>query len=451
MQKGGDETAMRIRDAVVGDIWFSELEEHIIKTPTFQRLHRIKQLGNTFHVYPGAMHTRFEHSLGVYYQVERILKKRDLYYGEIAKDSADDIQIIKLAALLHDIVHTPFRHTLDRDTQVIKEPKRKMEYTYRIEQISSEIKSLFSEDFPQEQKTRVLKILNSAKAANLAKPYHKQIIEDTLSGDLLDYTVRDCYYTGLHREWDPRIYDHIIIANYNKKPHIVASIIDEDGKIAQSAITEIRNLIDIRYTLNERVYFYAAKIAADSLLIKAVRNLFTTRNVSQDQFMERTRDMSDEEFINYLVENLRNDQLNYAQLLKDRRLPALAVELKPGDIDDDEKENIAKNCSGYHCYNKWLNAETKIAKEAHIAPENVIIYCHHLEMQAKKKPGFLILYDKNKEPCPIGGYPEVKTEIEQIAEKQEKLWRCYVFSIDRSKSTCDRIKEVAKDVLISLT
>ena len=442
---------MRIRDTVVGDIQFNKLEEYCIRTPAFQRLHRIKQLGNAFHVYPGAMHTRFEHSLGVCYQVQRILAHPDFrkYCPDTAGDSNDDV--IRLAALLHDIVHTPFKHTLDRDSKVVPEPNRQNEYEARIDEICSEIKSLFGKDFPREQKSMILALLKPSKATGLDKPYRKQIIEDTLSADLLDYSLRDSYYTGLQRKWDFRIYDHIAVANYNKKPHIVANIIDEEGKIAQSAITEIINLIDIRYTLNERVYLYATKIAADSLLVKSVRQLFTTTDITQDRFIELHRNMSDEELINYLIEKPKYDKVNYAQFLRDRRLPKLALEFKLGkDITYDEQCNIAKNCSGYNCYDKWSNVEKYIAKEAGVPLDNVIVYCHDLEMQAKKKPEFLILSDKNRGPCPIEGHDQLEFEIKHIAEKHERLWRCYVFSVDSDKKVCDRIETAAKGVLKSL-
>lgn len=443
---------MRIRDTVVGDIQFNKLEEYCIRTPTFQRLHRIKQLGNAFHVYPGAMHTRFEHSLGVCYQVHRMSSHPGFYKycPDIAPNSNDDHQVIRLAALLHDITHTPYKHTLDRDSKVVREPDHQREYEARIDQMCSEIKSLFGENFPEEQKSMVLALLKSSKGAGLDKPHHKQMIEDTLSADLLDYSLRDCYYTGLQRKWDFRIYDHIAVANYNKKPHIVANIIGEEGKIAQSAITEIINLIDIRYTLNERVYLYAPKIAADSLLVKSARQLFTTTKLTHDRFIKLHRDMSDEELINFLIKKPKYDKVNYAQFLRDRRLPKLALELNDENITYYEQCNIAKNCSGYNCYDKWSNVEKDIAKDAGVPPDDVIVYCHDLEMQAKKKPEFLILYNENEEPCPIEGYAQLRSEINHIAEKHEHLWRCYVFSIDTDKRVCDRIGSAAKAVLKSL-
>ena len=441
---------MRIRDNVVGDISVNKLEERVIRTPTFQRLHRIKQLGNAFHIYPGAMHTRFEHSLGVYYQVQRLLGHASLtkYYSKIPKN---DRQIIRLVALLHDIIHTPFRHTLDRDSKIIHEPNRAEDYRNRIDQVSSEMKSMFSSTLSLEQRTKVLEILKSSKGSNLDKPCYQQLVEDTLSADLLDYTLRDCYNTGLKRSWDSRIYDHISIASYNNKPHVVANLIDDDGNRAQSAVTEIINLIDIRYTLNERVYFYGVKIAADALLIKAVRALFDTTVTTADDFMRLTYDMSDEEFINLLITKPQYNNINYAQYLKDRRLPIIAHEYRPNDITDDEKINIAHHCFGYDSFDKLREVENTIAENAGVSPENVIVYFHDLEMQSKKKPDFLIVNDKSIQPKPIGSDEELDLEIQHIAIKQEKLWRCYIFSLDRRDKMVKKIKSAAKEVLTSLT
>ena len=74
---------MRIRDAVIGDIILNDWEEAFVRTPSFQRLHRIKQLGNAFHVYPSAMHTRFEHSLGVCYQIKKLFAQ-PRFFGSVA-------------------------------------------------------------------------------------------------------------------------------------------------------------------------------------------------------------------------------------------------------------------------------------------------------------------------------------------------------------------------------
>ena len=91
-----------IRDPVYGFIQRFELEEKIIDSSVFQRLRGIKQLALANLVYPGALHTRFEHSLGVMHVAGKL--------SERLIDDDETKRLIRLAALLHDIGHGPFSH-----------------------------------------------------------------------------------------------------------------------------------------------------------------------------------------------------------------------------------------------------------------------------------------------------------------------------------------------------
>src|SRR5438034_7722286 len=104
-----------IRDAVHGDIEMSSLEVELMDTPEFQRLRGIRQLGTAYLVFPSAVHTRFEHSLGTSWMAHRILQSIRRGYDV----SADDEILIRVAALLHDITHIPFGHTLEDERRVL--------------------------------------------------------------------------------------------------------------------------------------------------------------------------------------------------------------------------------------------------------------------------------------------------------------------------------------------
>ena len=91
-----------IRDSLHGNLQLNEFEVKIIDTPQIQRLRRIKQLGFTFLVYPGANHTRFEHSIGSMYLASR------LAYGLKLND--EQREILRVCAILHDAGHGPFSH-----------------------------------------------------------------------------------------------------------------------------------------------------------------------------------------------------------------------------------------------------------------------------------------------------------------------------------------------------
>src|SRR6185369_7432267 len=103
-----------IRDAVHGDIEMTPVEVELIDTQEFQRLRGIKQLGTAYLVFPSAMHTRFEHSLGTSWMAHRMILA--IRRTQAMPDEKE--LIIRVAALLHDITHIPFGHTLEDERRV---------------------------------------------------------------------------------------------------------------------------------------------------------------------------------------------------------------------------------------------------------------------------------------------------------------------------------------------
>jgi hypothetical protein len=95
----------KIRDPIYGFIEPNKDEWKILDSPLLQRLRRIRQLALAYLVYPGALHTRFDHSLGVYYLSSRMADKL-----LTEREEREKIPIIKMATLLHDVGHGPFSH-----------------------------------------------------------------------------------------------------------------------------------------------------------------------------------------------------------------------------------------------------------------------------------------------------------------------------------------------------
>lgn len=432
---------MRARDAVIGDVVFDEWQEYCIRQSTFQRLHYIKQLGNVYHVYPSAKHSRFEHSLGVCYQIKKLVSAPD-FFSQGTKPDKHEIKLLELAGLLHDIAHFPFKHTLDRDAAILERAEPVYEYGYRINQL--DLKKILTNadiDF-------LLSVFIADKASDLEKPFTRQMIEDTISADLLDYSQRDVYYTiGSSWKWDERIYDHIAVADYYGKANLVAKIVDHSGNVTQSAVTELVNLLNIRYMLNERVYFNHTKIAADALLVKSVRNFIKYQDIYGSSFFNSIRDTSDEELIGCLVcPNSPKQSSFYAKLLKNRLLPKKVCSLEWDTLGRDQNSDIADSCRGNDCFDKWEKVEETIAKKAGVDPKSIIVYCHDIGMQSKK-PNFLVLGSSNGNPEPVAKHRAMEDEIERIAKKHDNLWRCHVYSIDRSGTKFDKISKVAVEIL----
>jgi HD superfamily phosphohydrolase len=124
-----------VRDPVHGDIVLNLLESSVIDTRIFQRLRRIKQLGTVDLVFPGAEHSRFQHSLGTLYMADLLLKNA---FKNCPPDKIDKSQekvfalIVRLAALLHDLYELPFSHTLEKEGHVLEKQWKNRELNKMI-------------------------------------------------------------------------------------------------------------------------------------------------------------------------------------------------------------------------------------------------------------------------------------------------------------------------------
>lgn len=437
---------MRVRDAVHGDIEFTDIEQHCIRTPAFQRLHGIKQLGNSFHAYPSAMHTRFEHSMGVCFQVKKIvssINKRSI--NKTGHRIIQNEDFLSLAGLLHDITHFPFKHTFERDSGLLDKEIRTETYRRRFQQMDLESKLNNKEDFellPQ--------LLDGTDTKELDLPYQSQLIQDTFSADLLDYIRRDTYFTGIKRDYDERIYDHIDIIQHEGKDYLGLNLTDEFGKNTASAMTELINLLEVRYVLNERVYFYPVKIAADSLLVRALRALSEKERA---KFISVIEDMSDDLVVDFFARNPDNKLASfYGNLLKNRQLPRNACTLRHSDLPDDKDYAKVINCFRERSnISKWEKCEADIAKEVGTDAKNIIIYCHDPGMQEKKKESNdVLVLDESKKPYRLAQH-ERSSEIIILSNKHRDLWACHVFYItpDADDPILQRINQVARGIMLS--
>ena len=169
-----------INDPIYGFVTIpNELIYDLLNHPYFQRLRRIKQLGLTNLVYPGALHTRFHHAIGAMHLMQEAvltLRQKDI---AITKDEEHAVLI---AILLHDIGHGPFSHALEHS--IVKGINHETLSSLFMDKLNKEFKGKLS---------LAIKIFND----NYKKKFLHQLVSSQLDMDRLDYLKRDSFFTGV--------------------------------------------------------------------------------------------------------------------------------------------------------------------------------------------------------------------------------------------------------------
>jgi HD superfamily phosphohydrolase len=232
-------------------VYDHELE--IIDNPIFQRLRRIRQLSGAHLTYPAAQHTRFEHSLGVMHiasQAGQALKEKEIL-------KSDDIETLRLAGLLHDIGHGPFSHLFE---EIIQQKKISHEDFGKNLILKSEIGDTLSKNGYDKR--------SIAKVAfgDSKYQYLNEIVSGALSADMMDYLLRDGYFTG---------------AEHAKIDHkrLTQSLDVHKKKLAleRSALYSFESMMHSRYQMFKAVYFHKTVRSAEVMLLEALR-------LSDDEF-----------------------------------------------------------------------------------------------------------------------------------------------------------------------
>ena len=284
----------------------------VIEHPFFQRQRRIKQLGLTYLVYPGAMHTRFSHMLGALNLMKRALET--LKQKGVAI-SDEECRGAKLAILLHDIGHGPFSHTSERVLVDVPHEEITLLMMQRMRDESGKWKVESGTD-AQKALSMCIDIFTN----KYPKHFLHQLVSSQLDMDRLDYLGRDSFFTGVS---EGIVGTDRIISMLNV--HEDELVVDEKG------IYSVEKFIISRRLMYWQVYMHKTVIAADQLLLSILRrarelNLstfnFPLSSFDLDRFAEVDDDdvmvavkhwqHSDDEILSTLCRNLVN-----------RRLPAI--------------------------------------------------------------------------------------------------------------------------------
>ncbi len=195
-----------MRDPVHGDVYLTHEELRVLDTPEMQRLRGVKQLGTAYLVYPGAVHTRFDHSIGTVHLTQKLIDSINLSFeldpARSIAISEEESRVVRLAALLHDVTHIPFGHNIEDQDGLFERHDSAYRYTRMF--AGSALGRVLDELGVRED---VFSILTKpgTEGRREIPPYWSQIISGTIAADILDYLARDAYFTGLRLEVDPRV------------------------------------------------------------------------------------------------------------------------------------------------------------------------------------------------------------------------------------------------------
>lgn len=220
----------------------SDLIFDIIQHPYFQRLRRIKQLGLTDFVYPGALHTRFHHAIGAMHLMEQALESLRSK-GHMIFDAEAEAAII--AILLHDIGHGPFSHTLE--FSLFRDIHHEQITLWTMKKLNKEFGGR-------------LDMAIQVYQGHYPRKFLTQLVSSQLDTDRMDYLQRDCFFTGVS---EGTIGAERIIKMLN--------LVNDELVVEEKAIYSLENFLSARRLMYWQVYLHKTAISAERMLIELIK------------------------------------------------------------------------------------------------------------------------------------------------------------------------------------
>jgi HD superfamily phosphohydrolase len=275
-----------IRCPVHGFVTLNAWEKEIISRPAFQRLRRIRQLAWTDQVYPGAMHTRFEHSLGVMHTATLLYNAICSRSSEVLKNDLDykpaglerDLQLVRLAALLHDVGHSAFSHASEGLFPEQESGQKYKHEHYSAAIVRTELRDVIENHplnttnfgFTADDVAALLEGSTSARQ----RLFWRDLIDGQMDADRMDYLLRDSYHSGVqYGKFD-----------LNRIINTVLAIPSARGRAPRLGFAEggwhaAEGLVLARYFMFTQVYFHKTRVAYDIHLRGALSELLPGRKL----------------------------------------------------------------------------------------------------------------------------------------------------------------------------
>jgi len=396
-----------IKDPIHGYIEIDDLAIAIIDTVEMQRLRRIRQLGFSYLVYPGANHTRFEHSLGVYHLMNLLLDRL-----EVAKEEEQELIV---ASLIHDIGHGPYSHVTepvikkitgnsheDIEDVIFKqevEVERELEVEVGSAKTIAEVLDELSLD-----KQKIAGYIKGEGRAEYVEGERdlSKVLNGEIDVDKMDYLVRDSYYTGVAYG----VVDNI---------RIIQGLDFVNGKvvITEKGILPAEYLLFSRFLMYPTVYKHHTSRIAQLMFSKALEYFVKSKSESEDhlrQYALALRRMDDSE-VSIALRNAKGYPEEMVELINGRRLFKRAVYKGINELSEDVAAQLSEE-------KRRKEIEGEISKRAGVDEKYVILDFQGEQGDELKESVAKVVVDKS-----ITGCNRVESRVQEKSRVDMRVQR----------------------------
>jgi HD superfamily phosphohydrolase len=396
---------VRIRDPIHNFIPLREKQVKLVGTRALQRLRGIKQLALANLVYPGAVHTRFDHTLGVTHVAGLMARAFGL--------DDDEVELVQFAALLHDIGHGPFshvsEHALDRyanrDKLPLGQKKERIHEVITAHWICNDLEIL--RVLGKDTCEQVVKLLGSGHG----QPALKSIVSGPLDADKQDYLLRDSHFCGVqYGVFDiHQLHRSLVLVGPDHEKELM---IDPDGTHA------VEQYVLAKYYLTTNVYRHRVRLITDQMIVRAIQLGIETDGLEQlrdlyafdnsEAFMNTYRAWDDARFMGTfgVTEETRCGKL--LRRLQERRLLKRVFDARVRDFPQETRETI-KTLSSHRHDKRRRRIEATIASVVSdktgqvIDPDQVIAHAFDIRSvrETSRNDEGGILVNTSPEPRPF--------------------------------------------------
>ena len=431
--------AKTIRIAVSGDVLLTQLEIDLIDTPDFQRLRRVRQLGTACFVYPTALHTRFDHSLGTLAIAIRMLDsiRKNAHNNPSQRDIDDDQEILtRLYALLHDVPHVPYGHTLEDELHIFDRHDRNSERLDRFFGPESDLGRIIAAKLGEPMHERFVRIYGWHRSAASLRDdqFIHDIVSNTVCADLVDYLARDNYFCNLGFPLEYRFLNFLYLhtETNDRGEHtrrVYVRIAKRRGQQPRrDTLTDLCRILETRYLIAERVYFHHAKIAASAMIGRAVYECRQAAELSETTLYSHT----DDSLIKWLAEESKAEVAHrLATRLWQRQLHKLLYKYEADAFDAAQAQDRGRDVYGtvvdcLESAQKRSEIEDRIADEVGLQRGDVLVYCPPRDMNRKLARMKVEWQGKDVEFRKIDD-PLTHPRLEAVLEAHKRLWGVWLF------------------------